>query len=73
VTVDGFVVAVELKPSVGSAIAVPADGGRIVPNSDMVAGTVSIALLDIPGLSPEQSYAASRRIIADARMEACTG
>ena len=52
VTIDGFVVAAELKPSTGESIVVPADGGRIAPNSDVVAGVVSIALLDIPTLSP---------------------
>lgn len=52
VTIDGFVVATELKPSVGAPIGVAADGGRIAPNSDVVAGAVNIALFDIPTLLP---------------------
>ena len=52
VTIDGFVIAAELKPSIGAAVAGAADGGRVASNSDVVAGTVSIALLDLPTLYP---------------------
>ena len=51
-TIDGFVVAAELKPAAGAAVDVAADGGRIALNSDVITGAVSIALLDIPTLSP---------------------
>ncbi|MFL6722255.1 MAG: phage tail protein [Sphingomonas sp.] len=49
-TIDGFGVVSELRPSSGSIGAVPADGGRIVPNSDIVTGALSVALLDVPNV-----------------------
>ena len=52
VAIDGFVVVADLRPFVGSAVQVAADGGRIAPISDVVAGSVSIALLDLPTLYP---------------------
>lgn len=54
--VDGFVVVAELRPSATLAAVVQADGGRIVPNRDDVAGPLCMALIDIPavlGLSNE--------------------
>ena len=51
-TIDGFVVVAEMKPFHAGTIALAADGGRIAPNSDAIAGPVSLALLDIPALSP---------------------
>ena len=53
VTIDGFVLVADMKPFVDDGpIAIAADGGRIVANSDITPGPVTIALLDIPALSP---------------------
>jgi hypothetical protein len=54
--IDGFVAVVELRPASAVGAAVPADGGRIVPNPDVVAGPVTLALLDVPtaGFSTSQ-------------------
>jgi len=55
-TVEGFVLLAELRPSASVSAAVPGDGGRIVPNSDVVAASLAMALIDIPnvlGLSNE--------------------
>ena len=49
-TIDGFVVVTELRPWVGASVAVAADSGRIVANSDIVEGPLSLALLDIPNV-----------------------
>jgi hypothetical protein len=51
--IDGFVVVAEMRPADVVGAAIPADAGRIVPNPDIVAGPVTLALLDIPafGLS----------------------
>jgi hypothetical protein len=40
----------ELRPWVGASVAVAADSGRIVANSDIVEGPLSLALLDIPNV-----------------------
>lgn len=48
VTIEAFVVIADLRPCMIGGIAVAGEGGRIVPNSDVVAGPVSLALLDIP-------------------------
>jgi len=48
--VEGFVVVAQLRPSFGASIAVPADGGRIVPNPDVAAGPLTLALFDIPNV-----------------------
>jgi hypothetical protein len=50
VTIEGFVAVADLRPSIVSSIAVAGEGGRIVPNDDVVAGPVSLALLDVPNL-----------------------
>jgi hypothetical protein len=54
--IDSFVAVVELRPSGTVGAAVPADGGRIAPNPDVVAGPVTLALLDVPtaGFSSSQ-------------------
>lgn len=56
IVIDGLVAAVELRPSGAVGAAVPADGGRIVPNPDVVVGPVTLALLDVPtaGFSTSQ-------------------
>jgi hypothetical protein len=51
-TIDGLAVIAELRPSWNPSPVVFADSGRIVPNGDQVAGPISIALLDVPALSP---------------------
>jgi hypothetical protein len=45
-----FAVVAELLPSVSAGVKVAGDGGRIVPNQDITAGAVSVALLDIPNV-----------------------
>lgn len=47
-TVEGFVVAAELRPSTTAAAAIQADAGRIASNLDVVSGPVTLALLDTP-------------------------
>ena len=47
-TVDGFVIVAELRPSTNTIAAIPSDGGRIVGSPDVVAQSLSIALLDAP-------------------------
>lgn len=56
IVIDGLVAVVELRPSGAVGAAVPADGGRIVPNPDVVVGPVTLALLDVPtaGFSTSQ-------------------
>lgn len=49
-TIEGFVVIAEMYPGVGAVAAVLGDGGRIVPNDDVVAGPVTLALFDIPNI-----------------------
>ena len=48
ITVDGYVVVAELHPSVASAIPVAAEPGRVASNPDVVAGPLTIALIDVP-------------------------
>ena len=50
ITIEGFVPIAQLSPAAFSGAALPADAGRIVSNPDSVAGTLSIALLDIPNV-----------------------
>lgn len=47
-TVDGFVVVAELRPSWSPADPIAADAGRIVANTDVVAGQADVALFDVP-------------------------
>lgn len=46
--VEGFVVVAELRPLRSSLAAIAGESGRIVANSDTVAGEVSLALFDVP-------------------------
>jgi hypothetical protein len=48
--IERFAVIAELLPSVAGGSKVAGDGGRIVPNRDIAAGAVSVALLDIPNV-----------------------
>jgi hypothetical protein len=52
-TIDGFVVVAELRPSWNPGAAVSADAGRIVPNKDVVAADLTLALFDIPDVFGE--------------------
>jgi hypothetical protein len=54
-TIEGFVAVVDLRPSIVGGNAVTGDGGRIVPNEDVIAGPVSLALLDVPNVLGEPS------------------
>jgi len=45
-TIDGFVNIVELRPLWEPAAALAGDGGRIVPNEDVVQGPTSLLLID---------------------------
>lgn len=49
-TIDGFVVVAELFPAAAASVAMSGDGGRIVPSQDVVAGSVTVALLDLPNI-----------------------
>lgn len=50
VTVDGFVVVAELHASSSAAAQIAGDAGRVAPNSDVVAGPLSVALFDMPNV-----------------------
>lgn len=49
VTIDGFVVSAQLRPTGTGATPIQADGGRIAANPDVVSGPVTLVLLDTPG------------------------
>jgi hypothetical protein len=49
-TIDAFVIVAELHPTLGAAVTVVGDGGRIISNIDVAAGPVTLALLDIPNV-----------------------
>ena len=56
-SIDGFVVVAELSPKTGAAAIMSGDAGRIVGNSDIVSGPLTLALLDVPnvlGLAPTE-------------------
>jgi hypothetical protein len=48
--IEGFVVVAELRPAATISATVCGDGGRIVPNSDVVSGLVVLALIDVPNV-----------------------
>jgi hypothetical protein len=48
VTIDGFVVIAELRPSWSSGSSVAADAGRIVAEADVPATEMTLALFDVP-------------------------
>lgn len=50
VTIDGLVVVAELHPWSSISPTIAADGGRAVSAPDVVAGPVSLALLDVPNV-----------------------
>lgn len=45
-TIDGLVVIAELKPTSSEIAAIAGDAGRVLPTSDVVAGEVSLAVID---------------------------
>jgi hypothetical protein len=49
-SIDGFVVVAELRPTSAVAAQIVGEPGRIVDSSDVVAGPLSLALLDIPNV-----------------------
>ena len=51
-TINGMAVEVDLRPDSPSSALLVADAGRIIGNKDEVAGALTIALLDLPPLSP---------------------
>lgn len=51
-TINGLAVQVDLRPVWASSTSLIAEAGRIIGNKDEVAGAVTIALLDLPALSP---------------------
>jgi hypothetical protein len=75
VTIEGFVVIAELRPSNEDTIGLLADSGRIVPNSDVEAGPVMMALLDIPnaGRDGDRADYSHRGWVSHTRLEAPTG
>lgn len=56
-TIDGFVIVTELRPDWSPAAAISADAGRIAANADIVAGNLSLALLDVPDVLGQSSEA----------------
>jgi len=48
--IEGFVVVAQLRPAATISATVSGDGGRIVPNSDVVSGPVALALIDVPNV-----------------------
>lgn len=54
-TVDGLVVVAELRSAWMSAPPIAADAGRIVANSDVVAGQAEVALFDVPDVLHQSS------------------
>lgn len=50
VTIDTFVVVVELHPATGAVAAVTGDAGRIVSNVDVAAGPLTSSLFDVPSV-----------------------
>ena len=49
-TVDGFVVVLELHASTSAAAQIDGDSGRVAANPDIVAGPLSLELLDVPNV-----------------------
>src|SRR4051812_9499543 len=49
-TIDGFVVVAELRPQCGRLAVIAGDAGRVVPNPDLVAGPLNLALFDVPNI-----------------------
>ena len=50
-TIDGFVAVVELRPSWRPNVALLAESGRIIANSDIVAAATSLGLIEAPNIS----------------------
>ena len=50
VTIDGFVVSAELYPAGATTVSMIADPGRVNANLDVVAGPLSLAVLDVPNV-----------------------
>ncbi len=48
VTIDGFVVVAELRPSTGGAATIASDAGRVITNPDVISAPLNVALLDVP-------------------------
>lgn len=65
--VDGLAVETELRPANGSMAALTADAGRIVPNIDVAASAMSVALLDLPNTS--MSFSAEPTLVIAASRE----
>ncbi len=49
-TIEGFVAVVELRPVWRARAGLPADPGRVLPTNDIVAGELSMALVELPDL-----------------------
>jgi hypothetical protein len=47
-TVDGFVAVAELSPAIVSSVQIAGDSGRVSANPDVVAGPLTVALIDAP-------------------------
>lgn len=50
ITIEGFVPVIQLRPTTEALAAVAGESGLIVPNLDVVAGPITLTLLDIPAL-----------------------
>jgi hypothetical protein len=50
-TIEGMVVIAELRPATGAAVELVSESGRILANSDMIEGEVTLAVIDAASLS----------------------
>lgn len=63
-TIDGFVVAAELRPAASPAVALAAQGGRIVANAEIAQGALTLALFDVPDVSGQANGSAALLLAA---------
>ncbi len=63
-TIEGLVSVVELRPVWQSRPVLPADPGRVLPTNDIVAGEVSMALVELPDLMSDEGRGPSLYLAA---------
>lgn len=63
-TIDGFVVAADLRPAWDVAAQLSADAGRIIANPDIEPEDVTLALFDIPELDTQDRSSGSSLMLA---------
>lgn len=70
-TIEGFVLAAELRPAASPAVALAAQGGRIVANAGAAQGALTLALFDVPDVTGESSGSATLLLAASAQTGSC--